>query len=154
MNTRHPIRKLHRGVTLLEVLFAVFLVAVSATILAASMPSASRSQKIADLNNKATNLAQKELEAIRSVGYANVTPAQLVGVGLLDSVTPVATNTYAFTQVDQGASDSPSVLLPSGTGTVKIEQVGLDMRRVTVRVAWFHRGATRSVSVGTLIADL
>lgn len=154
MNTQQPVRKLHRGVTLLEVLFAVFLVAVSAAILAASMPSASRSQKIADLNNKATNLAQKELEAIRSVGYANVSAAQLLGDGLIDSATPVAASTYGFTNVDQGAMDSPGVLLPSGTGTVKIEQVGLDLRRVTVKVAWLHRGVARSVSVGTLVADL
>ncbi len=140
--------------SLIEVLFAVFLVAVSATIIAASMPSASRSQKIADLNNKATNLAQKELEAIRSGGYANVTAAQLLGDGLIDSTAPVSANTYLFTNVDLGASDSPAVLLPSGAGTVKLEQVGLDLRRVTIRVTWVHRGATRSVSVGTLVADL
>ncbi|MCB8932851.1 MAG: hypothetical protein M9921_03465 [Fimbriimonadaceae bacterium] len=147
-------RRLQQGTSLLEVLFAVFLVAVCATILAASMPTATRSQKIADLNNKATNLAQKELEAIRALGYANVTPTQLASAQLIDSTTPVQTNTYAFTNVDAGVTDSVAQVLPSGTGTVLIEQMDLDLRRVTVTVTYQMRGVAKTVRMGTLVANL
>lgn len=146
--------RLHKASTLLEVLFAVFLVAVCATILAASMPTASRSQKVADLNNKATNLGQKELEAIRSLGYANLTPSQLLAAQLIDSATPTATNTYAFTNTDGGVNDSVAQRLPAGTATVTIEQVDIDLRRVTVTVNYIYRGSARSVRLGTLVANL
>lgn len=147
-------RRERQGSTLLEVLFAVFLVAVCATILAASMPTATRSQKIADLNNKATNLAQKELEAIRALGYANLTPAQLANAQLIDSTTPVSANTYAFTNVDGGVTDSVAQMLPSGTGTVLIEQIDLDLRRVTIAVNYTYRGTAKSVRMGSLVANL
>lgn len=144
----------NRGVTLLEILFAVFLVAVCAAILVATMPTASRSQAMADLNNKATNLGQKELEAVRSMGYANVTVGQLFSAGLIDSITPVTANTYSFTNVDLGVKDSAGLLLPSGSGTVMIEQLALDLRRVTVTVNWTQRGTNKSVRLGTLVANL
>lgn len=143
-----------RGVSLIEVLFAVFMVAVCAVILVAAMPTASRSQAMSDLNNKATNLGQKELEAVRGLGYANVTFEQLFAAGLIDSTTTVAANTWSFTNVDTGLNDSASKLLPSGTGRVKIEQMGLDLRRVTVTVNWTARGVPKSISLGTLIANL
>lgn len=146
--------RLNKASTLLEVLFAVFLVAVCATILAASMPTASRSQRVADLNNKATNLGQKELEAIRSLGYANLTPSQLLAAQLIDSISPTAANTYAFTNTDGGVNDSVAQRLPAGTSTVTIEQVDLDLRRVTVTVSYVYRGSARSVRLGTLVANL
>jgi len=154
MQRNHRTTRTRRGVTLIEVLFAVFLVAVCAAILVATMPTASRSQAMADLNNKATNLAQKQLEAVRSLGYSNVTAGQLLAASLIDSTTPVTANTYAFTNVDMGMNDSPGKLLPSGTGTVSIEQLALDLRRVKVTVNWSYRGQAKTVSLGTLVANL
>jgi hypothetical protein len=37
---------------------------------------------------------------------------------------------------------------------VKIEQVDLDLRRVTVTVQWNERRGTQTVTVGTLVANL
>lgn len=140
--------------SLIEVLFAVFLIALCAIVVSASMPLANKARMRADQYNKALGLAQKQLEAIRGKGYANATASQLLSLGLIDSTTTVATNTYAFTNTDSAALDNPARILPSGTGTVLVEQADLDLRRVVVTVNWIDRGTTRQVQLGTLVANL
>lgn len=151
-----PMRRARRGFSLLEVLFAVFLAAVCATILAATMPVANNSRARANMNNKATSLAQKQVEAIRGLGYANATPEQLQKFNLIDSLQPIegTTDTYSFTNVDSAVGDNPSQILPSGQGFVRLQQVDLDLRRVTVEVRYQDRGRQKSVRLGTLIANL
>lgn len=143
-----------RGFSLIEVLFAIFLASICAMILAASMPVANNSRARADLYNKATSLAQKQLEAISGLGYANATPAQLKSFNLIDSATPVGTNTYSFSNVDIAQLDNPAQVLPNGSGTVEVSQVDLDLRKVVVTVNWVDRGRNRSLKLGTLIANL
>jgi Tfp pilus assembly protein PilV len=141
-----------KGFSLVEVLFSVFLVVVCASIVAATMPVANRAR--ADLYNKALNLAQKQLETIRGRGYANATVGQIYAAGLIDSTTPVETNTYLFTNSDSASLDEPSRILPQGTGKVMVEQADLDLRRVIVTVTWRVNGQTKSVQLGSLIANL
>lgn len=147
-------RKRNRGHTLIEVLIASFVALTSALIFAATMPAANTSRVKADLNNRALSLAQKEMEAIRTLGFANVSATQLSSKGLLDSATPVGTNTWSFTNIDSPAVDSPATVLPTGTGRVRIEDAAVDLRRVTVTVNWTERGVARSVSIATLVANL
>jgi len=142
------------GFSYIEVLLAIFLVVTSATIVLSTMPISTSSRIKADYLNRATSMAQKQLEAIRGRGYQNATVSQLLGAGLIDSSSPIATNTYPFTNSDNAALDNPSAILPQGTGTVKIDQVSLDLRQVIVKVNWVDRGTTRSVTLGTLIANL
>lgn len=94
------------------------------------------------------------MEAVRAVGYPNMSATQLFAAGLIDSTSPVATNTYTFTAVDNARVDSPAQVLPSGTGRILVEQVDIDLRRVTLTVTWMDRGRSRSMTVGTLVANL
>lgn len=144
-----------QGFSLVEVLFAIFLASLCALVLAAGMPIANSSRARADMYNKATGLAQKQIEAIRSLGYPNATATQLANAGLIDSTTPVeGTDIYSFTNVDTVALDNPSRILPGGVGRIRLEQVDLDLRRVTIEVRWVDRGTTKSIRLGTLIANL
>lgn len=154
MSYRGRVRKRRQGHVFIEILFAIFLLGVAASILMATMPIANRARMTADLNNKAVSLAQKQLEAVRGLGYANATPDQLLANGLIDSTTTVGTNTYAFTNSDSASLDNPSRILPSGTGTLKVEQIDLDLRQVTITVNYVDRGKSRSFTVGTLVANL
>jgi type II secretory pathway pseudopilin PulG len=144
----------NKGQSMIEVLFAVFLVGVSASIVIASLPIATMSRTKADLSNKATGLAQKQLEAIRGLGYANATASQLAANGLIESDTPIEGNTYSFTNIDAAAHDNPALILPGGTGRVTLEQADIDLRRVIVRIDYLDRGQPRSIQLGTLIANL
>ncbi len=145
-------KKRQKGHTLIEVMFAIFLVGVCALIFAGSMPMANTGRAKADRRNLATSLAQKQAEAVKAMGYVNLTPSQLYTLGLIDSETAVATNTYSFSNVDNGLVDSPALVLPSGKGRIKIETVDLDLKRVTIEVTWVEDGQTRKVELGTLIA--
>ncbi|MHB8636279.1 MAG: type IV pilus modification PilV family protein [Fimbriimonadaceae bacterium] len=142
------------GVTLIEVLFAMFLVMACALIVAATMPIADVARGKADLMSKATGMAQKQLEAIRGVGYANINPASLASYGLIDSTTPIASNTYSFTNSDSANLDNPSRILPQGAGSVKVESVQTNLVRVTITVTYNDNQRNQSVTLGTLVANL
>ena len=159
-----------KGFSYLEVLVAVSLVTASGLIVAATMPAATNARGKAAYYDKAMSLAQKQLEAIRGLGYTNVTPTQLSSNGLLDSPYPI-TNTstssggltavtlsstlnYSFSNSDAAVGDSPANVLPSGTGYVGITQISTDLKQVTVTISYSDRGVTRSFSTGTLVANL
>ncbi len=143
-----------RGALLIESLFAVFLVAIVATIIAATMPLANNSRARADMLNKAVSIAQKQVENVRGVGYPNLNGPQLLAAGLVESSTADGNGRFHFTNVDSAAFDAPALVLPSGKGYLKIEQVGLDLRLVTVRVEWTDRGKPRHTVLSTMIANL
>lgn len=147
-------RSRRSGVTLIEVLFAMFLVVTCAMIVAASMPIADIARGKADLLAKATGLCQKQLEAIRGVGYANINPSALVSDGLIDSQSQVAPNTYSFSNSDSANRDNPSLLLPQGAGTVQITQPQSNLIQVIVTVTYNDNTRNRTVSVGTQVANL
>ncbi|MCW5936082.1 MAG: hypothetical protein KIT11_02090 [Fimbriimonadaceae bacterium] len=147
------LRKRQKGSALIEAMFAIFLALVCAVIFAATMPTANRSRAKADLNNLALGLAQKQMEALKGVDAA-LSPEALFAARLIDSKDPVAPNTYSFTNVDSGVSDSPSSVLPNGTGRLRVETVAIELRRVTVEVNWTEEGQPKTVRLGTLIADL
>ncbi len=143
-----------KGFSLIEVLFAVLITGTVAAILAATLPIATTSRERADLNNAATGIAQKQLERVKALGYANLTAAQLLTNGAIDSATPVSPNKYAFTNVDSNRSDSAAQVLPTGKAYITIQQVDLDLRRITIEVTYRESGKTHSLVLGTLVANL
>lgn len=147
-------RKRQKAFSLIENLFGIFLVAIAAAIMAATLPIANSSRARADLLNKATGIAQKQLELIKNAGYQNATPSKLYSLGLLDSTAPAANGMYSFTNVDNGAYDAPSQVLPNGKGYVGITSVASDLIEVTVLVTWSDRGNDRSLTVSTFLANL
>lgn len=149
-----PTRRASRGFSFVEILFAVFLLGICASIVIATMPVANISRERANRNNIATGVAQKQIEAIRGRGYANASSTQLLAVGLIDSTTEVSPNAWAFTNSDAANGDSVANLMPGATGFVRVEQVSIDLRRVTVVVTYPYRGRNQTVTLGTMIANL
>lgn len=143
-----------RGYTLIEVLFAVFMVLICAMIVAATMPISNVSRTKAQDLQRAMSIAQKELEAIQGEGFSGISASALANDNLLDSSTAISPNTYSFTNTDSANYDSPAQLLTNGTGTVQITQVNLNMVQVVVTVKWRDRVQYKTYSVGTLIANL
>lgn len=144
-----------RGFSLLEVLFAMILVATSVVIVGSAMPTANGSRHRADLNNKATSMAQKVLEAVRGLGYASLTPDMLFAAGMIDSKEPAeGEDTYSFHLYDKTVFDNPALILPEGEGYITVQQADLDLRSVVIEVRYEDRGSPRSVQLGTLVANL
>jgi len=66
----------------------------------------------------------------------------------------VSADTWEWTDVDNGENDSPADVLPDGEGTVTVQQVRFDLRRVTIRVTWRERDTDREVVVASLVGNL
>jgi hypothetical protein len=132
------------------------LTGAAAAVLVATMPIAHASRHRADLNNRATSLAQRQMEAILQRGFPNTFAENLHARGLLDSPSPVATDTFSFTNVDAGERDDAPRVLPGGIGRVQLvhpDGARRDIRRVTVWVQWIDNGETREVRLSTLVAN-
>lgn len=148
-------RRFQRGFSLAEVLLAVLIASLCATLLVSTMPTANANRAKSTNQNKAMSLAVKQMEAIRGLGYPNVSAKQLTANGLLDSEATCGTpNTYSFTNVDNTAFDNPSVVLPEGQGYVQIHQIDLDLKRVVIEVRWKDGMQFKSVFLGSMIANL
>ncbi|MCL6624764.1 MAG: hypothetical protein K6T17_09155, partial [Fimbriimonadales bacterium] len=137
----HPFHSLARsgnprGFSLIEYLFAIFLVLIAALLMAATLPLANAVRARADRHNRALNIAQKQLEAIKAQGYANVSGTRLFEVGLLDSPTPDGSGRFSFTNTDTAFFDAPSQVLPDGRGYVVLTSLRLDLVQITVLVEW------------------
>lgn len=143
-----------KGFSLLETLFAVFLLGSVGTILAAAAPTAGVSRSKAETMNRASSLAQKELEAVRSIGYANITVNTLVSKGLLDNNTLLADGAYSFKNADLASGDSAASVLRNGNAELTLTQVSTDLKQVTVVVSWFDGKGTRSVTASTQVANI
>lgn len=153
-----------KGHTLLEAMMASFLCLLCAMIFAATMPVATLTRGKAENVSIATSLGQKMLEEIRANGYPNSTVARLYAVSLLDSTTAVNLGTvgvgtagetgYECTNVDTAAAGNTGRILSQGRSFLIVDQVNIDMRRVTVVVGWKEKGNWKTVRVGTLVANL
>lgn len=147
-------RKSKRGYLLIESLYAIFFIFMAAMVITATLPVSNVSRYDAQLQDKAMDLAQKQIEAIRTLGFANANPAQLLSNGLIDNTVEVSDNTYTFTNVDSSNLDNPATVLPTGAGTVTINSLSADFVQVIVTVTWTNQGTPQTYTVGTLIAQL
>lgn len=124
----HDARWNQRGLTLVEVMLTVFILALSAMMLAAIYPSAQISRMKAVHYTYATSLAEQKIEELKSAGYASV----LVG----------SPATVAISE------------LPNGSETVAISQYAPNIKKVEVSITWEgYRMVGGSVSLATFIAD-
>ena len=122
--------------------------------MASAMPVSTVSRNKANYLNKAANFAQKEIELMKALGYPNLNATQLYANDLIDGTSPVATNTYSCNNTDSAVGDKISSLLPNGTGTVLIEQVDIELVRLTVTLRWTEKGRSRSYTVASLVANI
>ncbi len=121
-----------RGVTFVEVMVAILLVGVAATMYFQSFPVALRTRQTADYKKVATNAAQQKLEEIRDEarsvgGFYKISDQSFTVDGLVD-----------------------------GTGTVTVQDAvsgSSELKKVTVVVTWGGAGNSGgSVRVQTLIS--
>lgn len=135
-------------------MLSVFMVTCAGAILASAMPAATISRMKANYQNKAANFAQKEIELMKAQTYSNLTSAKLYAADLIDSTNTIATDTYACNLTDAAVGDRVSDILPSGTASVKIEQIAIELKRITLTVNWREKGRNRSYVVASLVANL
>lgn len=141
-------RRLRRGATLLEVVFAVFIVAGAALVFSALIPPAVKSEKMVASHQQAISIIQHKIDQLRGVGYGRLTYSELLDAGIIDS--SPSSSPYQFTQVDQ-----LTTFYRQATGTIAISDFDANIRRATITLTWtgaaFRQG-NGSLSIDVLIA--
>ncbi len=167
-------RPLAAGLTLVELLFAVTILAFALLGVAGMFPSALRSIVSGGHTTKATALAQAMLDVIRTEPFDTLisrydsftTTAIAPGNGCPVTVDPSHPD-YAKMKwacdLSGTAAQSPGQGLPNGSGSIAVVCVNADgttntatpcptdLRRLTVTVRW-DRSSSRSVSLVTHVA--
>ncbi len=140
-----------RGFTVAELMLTVGLLGVLVLAYAALMPAGIRTGAHASRRQVATEIAQSVLERTRLAGYNNMTYEGLRQYGLIADVP----QTSPFTLSTAGpATLNPSLVLPQGSGTIQVEDVSFDVRRVTVTIRWRDPNSpARSVVMATLVTN-
>ena len=116
------------GFTLIEIMLAVFVLALTGLVFAATVPTSQISRIKAAHTTYAINLAKQTIEEKRSAGYA----------GLLAGTTEVTV-----------PAD-----LPGGSQTTTITQYSTNVKKVEVTIVWSgYRQVGGDITLSTLISD-
>lgn len=140
-----------RAAMLVDAILAIYLVAIVALVFSATLGAAVVSRAMADERTKATCIASRQLEAIKSIGYSNLNYTSLQFYGLANSSTDA--NTFSFTNCGT-TSERVSTILPNGTGRITFADETSTVKTVTVSVTWHAKTGNRTISVSTEVGKL
>lgn len=127
-------------------IFVVAMLAYTGTICTSAMTCARANQR-----TKATQIIERQLEAIKSLGYGNASYTGLLFYNMIDS-SPNA-SPYSFTSIGSTA-DKITSILPGGTGQLTIVDTNAYTRTITATVSWPSRQGQRTMSMSTQLAQL
>ena len=114
----------NRGFTLVEIMIAVFILVVALLGLISVTVMVIKGNSFSKTMTTATTLAKDKMEQLKNTGYDSL-------AGGTDTVESIFTRTWTIT------SDSPA------TG----------MKTIEVKVEWDWQGATRNVTLRTIVAQ-
>jgi prepilin-type N-terminal cleavage/methylation domain-containing protein len=122
-------KRVRRGFTLVEIVVAVFLLAMAVLMFGAFYPTAARTSRMSGNHSQAISEVQHKVDQLRAVGYGRLTYSELRAASIIDA-SPNA-SPFRFEAVDNVAT-----LLPNPVGTITVASAGTDLSRVTVRISW------------------
>jgi type II secretory pathway pseudopilin PulG len=122
-------RKKIRGTTLLEVVFALFLVAGGAIMFAAVVPTSSKTGKMVGNYQQASSLIQHKLDQVRAVGFGRLDYEELRDAGIIDPEPDE--QPFRFDEVDDLDS-----IYPGPKGTIEVFDESATLKRVVVTLEW------------------
>jgi len=138
----------NRGVALMDAAISIFLLAVAAVVFGAAFPSGFASIRQSAENARATAIAQRKLEQVRTLPYEQLSYTSLRAANAIDDDADGAPP-FSFTAVD-----SLSTQLTNGRGTVDITDQSSSVKLVVVTVTYDGpNGVERQVVLRTFIAD-
>ena len=144
-------RTLRRGVTLVEIIAGVFILALSILTASALLPAIAQLRTNSGDYTRAATLLQRKMEQIRNLEAAQITASGLRTAGIIDTTnTSTAANTYSFTTVDGLASE-----FREGAGTIQLTNTGTDLVRIDVTLTWRGlKGKAERIDGTTFVASL
>ena len=169
-----------RGITILEVVLALFIFLMMTMMFSAVVPTAARSARYSNSYNYAVALCQRKVDQLQEAGWGKLNVTDLQTLGIIDSsgaTTDGAATIYSFTNnisaTNSANADNIAQYFPGGTnpdtrptGTIRIEPwadstiwvAGAPqdtLKLVTVTIAWRDaRGALSTFSISSLITRM
>jgi type II secretory pathway pseudopilin PulG len=145
-------KRKNRGFTIIDSMIGVMVLIIGALSFTAALPVVSRSQKVADEQSKAVQIAQWQIEQVRQAGFLNLTFERLYPLGLVDDWNGEGPMTFTTAPNVEAGRFSPSLQLREGVGELVIEDATDAVREVRVTVKWKSpAGKDRSVMLSTLV---
>lgn len=137
-----------RGFGLIDVVLTIAIMTTAGLVFATVFPAGYTCLGQAREYKTASAIAQQKIEQLRAMNYQSLTQPLLRSAGVID--TSPEESPYSFTDVDNIADQ-----LCQGTGTLSIENVSSDVKRVRVTISWCYRTGlpNRTVQLTTLFAD-
>ena len=137
-----------RGAGLVEVMITVMLLAAAGLTFSAIFPTAFSASRQADEYKTAAAIGQRKMEQLRAMNYQSLTQPILRSAEAIDA-SPTS-SPYSFTSVEAVGTH-----LASGTGTLEVDDISSDVKRVRITITWQgpDRDTPRSVQLTTLFAD-
>ncbi|MFQ5658088.1 MAG: prepilin-type N-terminal cleavage/methylation domain-containing protein [Candidatus Methylomirabilales bacterium] len=141
-----------KGLTLVEVLIAASILAITLLGVVAMFPSAYENVKYGGRISRATALAREMLETLRNEPFAILASYHTLDTSACGAETdPIATTCQKW------RDDIDTVGLPSGTGSVAICIAPCtatnDLAQITVTVGWSERTGAKTVQLVTYAAQ-
>lgn len=133
-----------RGISLVELLFGLFLATMAGLVFTAILPMASKTEKMLSYYEQASSFGQHKIDQMRAVGYGRLTQKHLEMGGIIDASPTVAP--FSFKTID----DLPSIF-PKPKGTIEIFDHTSKVRRVRVTIEW--SGSLAKQANGKLVVE-
>lgn len=133
---------------MLEMIFAIFLIASAAMMFSAMIPPAVKSERMMANHQQATSLLQHKIDQLRGVGYGRLTYAEMLDAGIIDA--SPSSSPYRFTTVDRLTD-----YYKTATGTIAVSNFDANNRQVVLTLTWTgasHKQGNGSLTVTALIA--
>ncbi|CAN5380914.1 hypothetical protein BH11ARM1_BH11ARM1_02550 [soil metagenome] len=142
-------RRRRGGFTWIEVMMAIVLVSLTASMFVALVPMAAQSQTLTGSYQQASSLVQHKVDQLRAVGYGRLNYTELHNAGIIDA--SPTTVPFKFK-----VADGLDAIYKNSTPTINITDWSTNIKQVTINLSWSGGASTQSngnLVVTTLIAQ-
>lgn len=136
----------------LDVLAAVFVLALGAAAFYSLYPVLNRTEKIAHEHSVASQLASKMSEHLQLLKTSDLNAETLSGLHLIDE--GQYSQPFSFTNIpmDDASLYSPATMLKEGEGTLTISDISAGSKKVLITITWTSTsGKTQTFTTGTIV---
>ena len=149
--TQRTRRRRTTGAVLLDVVFAIGIVATGAAALYGLMPTIYHSQALGNQQTKAVQLGGRMVENLQMLPPVNLNADVLTQLNLIDPGQTGSTLTFTKIPLDDSARYSPSTALPSGTGVMTLSSLAGGAVKANITITWKSPFGTRTYTTGTVV---
>lgn len=141
-----------RGMTLIDTMIGMFILSIGALSFCALMPIMARGQKMSQEVSVANQIATRELENLRLLGFNSLNATDIYSVGLCEAYSGSGPIIFSHVVQDEAKRLSAATALKNGVGEVTITDVSANLRSVIVTVNWTSASnKSRTLSLSTLV---